>query len=144
VTVPTITYCTSSGNDYSYEWISNVQVGLLNNSSGASGYSDFTSITTNLTAGNSVNVTLTPDFSSSTYTEYWKIWIDYNQDGDFSDSGEEVFSGSGSSVVTGSFTVPSSASGTTRMRITMNYNSSVSPCGTFTYGEVEDYTVNIQ
>jgi hypothetical protein len=92
-----------------------------------------------------VSVSLTPGFTGSSYTEYWKIWIDYNKDGDFADSGEEVFSKSGSSAVTGSFTVPTSASsGSTRMRVIMKYSSAATACGTFTYGEVEDYTVNIQ
>jgi hypothetical protein len=125
--------------------VARVQVADIDNSSGAQGYSDFTSITGNLTRGNSASVVLTPGFASSSYTEYWKIWIDYNQDGDFEDSGEEVFSDSGSSAVSGSFTVSSSAStGDTRMRIIMKYSSAADSCGTFTYGEVEDYTVNIQ
>lgn len=137
-------YCTSSGNDFSYEWVAGVEVGSLNNTSGAAGYTDFTSQTANLTAGSSVNVSLTPGFSSSTYTEHWRIWIDYNEDGDFDDSGEEVFADSGSSAVSGSFTVPSSADGvTTRMRVTMRYNAAPSSCGSFDYGEVEDYTVSI-
>jgi PKD repeat protein len=138
-------YCTSSGNSQGYEWIAGVQVGGLNNPSGASGYTDFTSLTANMTKGASVSVALTPGFASSSYTEYWKIWIDYNKDGDFDDAGEEVFSGSGSSVVSGSFTVPTSASsGTTRMRVSMRYGGTPPSCGTFTYGEVEDYTANIQ
>ncbi|NIM17349.1 MAG: PKD domain-containing protein [Candidatus Aminicenantes bacterium] len=143
VTDPVIQYCTSSGNNYSYEWIAGVQVGDLNNTSGASGYSDFTSMTANLSAGASVNVTLTPGFSGDSYTEYWRIWIDYNIDGDFDDAGEQVFSGSGSSTVTGSFTVPTDAEGVTRMRVSMRYQSYPPACGTFDYGEVEDYTVDI-
>lgn len=146
VTAGAITYCAASGNNQNYEWIARVQVGGIDNSTGAgSGYSDFTSTSTNITRGNSVSVTLTPGFASSSYTEYWKVFIDYNQDGDFSDSGEEVFSSSGSSTVSGSFTVASGAlTGNTRMRVVMDYNSPAEACGTFTYGEVEDYTVNIQ
>jgi PKD repeat protein len=141
----TVTYCTSSGSNQNYEWIAGVALSNINNSSSASGYTDFTNLVANLTKGASVSFTLTPGFASSSYTEYWKIWIDLNKDGDFSDSGEEVFSGSGSSVVTGSFTVPTSAiTGNTRMRVTMQYNSAPSSCGSFTYGEVEDYTVNLQ
>jgi PKD repeat protein len=144
VTDQVITYCSSQGDDYSYEWIAGVEVGSLNNTSGAAGYTDFTSQTANLTAGGNVSVALTPGFAGSTYSEYWKIWIDYNQDGDFTDSGEEVFSSNGTSAVSGSFTVPSSANGiTTRMRVTMKYNATPTSCETFSYGEVEDYTVTI-
>jgi hypothetical protein len=142
----TPTYCTSSASNQGYEWIAGVQVGGINRTSGASSYSDYTGTSTNITRGNSVSVTLTPGFASGSYNEYWEIYIDYNQDGDFSDSGEKVFTGYGSGNVTGSFTVSSSATtGSTRMRVNMQYNSYLNnSCGTFTYGEVEDYTVNIQ
>jgi PKD repeat protein len=138
-----VTYCTSSGNNQNYEYIAGVQVANLNNSSGASAYSNFTGMTADLTAGGNAGVSLTPGFVGSSYTEWWKIWIDYNIDGDFEDSGEEVFSGSGSSTVSGSFNVPSGASGETRMRVSMSYSTYPPYCGTFTYGEVEDYTVDI-
>jgi PKD repeat protein len=143
VQVAPLNYCTTQGNDYSYEWIANVQVSDINNSSGASGYTDFTSIEGDLDEGATINVSCSPGFSGSTYTEYWKIYIDYNIDGDFEDSGEEVFYSIGSSTVTGSFVVPSGVSGQTRMRVSMKYNSAQTPCETFTYGEVEDYTVNL-
>jgi len=125
------------------EWIAGVTVGTMNNTSGSAGYTDFTSINCNLTGGNSVNVSLTPGFSGSTYTEYWKIWIDYNGDHDFVDTGEEEFSGSGTSVVTGSFTVNTGINITTRMRVSMKYNAAPTSCETFSYGEVEDYTAVI-
>ncbi|MGD2085906.1 MAG: PKD domain-containing protein, partial [Candidatus Aminicenantes bacterium] len=137
-------YCTSSGNSQSYEYIAGVAVADLNNSSGASGYTDFTNYTANMTQGDTVSVSLTPGFVSSSYTEYWKIWIDYNGDHDFEDTGEEVFSGSGSSTVTGSFDVPTAAPlGDTRMRVSMSYSTYPPICGTFSYGEVEDYNANI-
>ncbi len=145
VEVPTVTYCTSSGDDQGYEWIAGVQAGSIDNASGATGYSDFTAQSANLTKGASVSITLTPGFDGDSYDEYWKIWIDLNQDGDFDDAGEEVYSGSSSSAISDSFTVPASAvNGNTRMRISMQYDSYPSSCGTFNYGEVEDYTVNIQ
>jgi len=98
-----------------------------------------------MTSGSSVSVSLTPTFTGSTYTEYWKIWIDYNRDGDFADTGENVFTKSGSAVVTGSFTASATASkGTARMRVSMRSGSNPSYCGSFTYGEVEDYTAKIQ
>jgi Zn-dependent metalloprotease len=144
ITVSVKPYCTSQGNTYSMEWIARVQVDAMDNASGAAGNADFTSITCDLTGGSTVNVILTPGFSGTAYSEYWRIWIDYNDDHDFEDAGEEVFSGSGSSVVTGSFTVPGSAIiGNTRMRVSMSYGTYPPMCGSFTYGEVEDYTANI-
>ena len=139
------TYCTSAATNLSFAWISSVEFGDFYNTSGSSGYSDFTSQTVNMTRGSTVNLALTANHGGDTFTGYWRIWIDYNQDGDFDDGNEQVFSGSGSSTVIGSFTVPYlDGTGNTRMRIVMQHGSyRTSACGTFTYGEVEDYTVNL-
>ena len=89
-------------------------------------------------------MTLTPGFASSSYNEYWRIWVDLNKDGDFDDAGEMLFEGSGSGAVTGAFTVPTdAAAGSTRMRVSMRYGGNPGTCGSFTYGEVEDYTLQI-
>ncbi len=137
------TYCESKGNDFSYEWISEVQVGAYSNSSNGAAYTDFTSENITLEAGSAVSISLTPGFGSSSYNEYWKIWIDYNNDKDFDDAGELAFDpGSmSSSTVTGTMNILSTATGTTRMRVSMKYNAAQTACETFTYGEVEDYTV---
>ncbi|MCX6584743.1 MAG: C25 family cysteine peptidase, partial [Candidatus Aminicenantes bacterium] len=143
ITVSTVPYCASQGATYTDEWIARVQVGSLDNSSGAAGYTDLTSINTNLTGGNNASVTLTPGFGGSSYTEYWKIWIDYNGDHDFVDTGEEEFSASGTSAVSGSFAVNTGVNITTRMRVSMKYNAAPTSCEAFSYGEVEDYTATI-
>ena len=135
-----VNYCTAASTNINYEWIAGVTVGSFNNTSSGTYYSDFTSMTCTLAPGGNAGVSLTPGFAGSTYNEYWKIFIDYNVDGDFDDTGETVFSGSGSSTVSGSFTVPAGLTGTTRMRVVMNYSAAPTPCGSFTYGEVEDYT----
>ncbi len=141
----TLGYCNSAGGNSSYEWISNVTVGSFSNNSGAAGYTDFTGQTVNVTAGTSESISLTPGFSGTVYQEYWKIWIDYNADGDFDDAGELAFDpGSMSSAtVTGSVAIPSSASGVTRMRVSMKWNAAQTACESFSYGEVEDYTIDI-
>jgi hypothetical protein len=142
---PPVGYCHAYGKNQGYEWISQVQVGgSLSHSSLASAYSDFSNQTATVTAGASVSVTLTPGYSDHTYSQHWRIWIDYNGDGDFSDTGEEVLSISGASAVSGSFTIASGTSGDRRMRVSMRYDESPSACGAATYGEVEDYTVSIQ
>lgn len=145
ITVSAASYCASKGNSQASEWMSRVRVANLDNSSGASQYTNFTSKTANLTRGSSASVTLNASYSGTVYTEYWRIWIDYNRDGDFLDSGEQALSKSGKTSVTGSFTPPASAlSGVTRMRVSMKYSSAPTSCQTFSYGEVEDYSVNIQ
>lgn len=139
-----ITYCASQGNNSSYEWIAGVSVGEFSNSSSAAGYTDFTALTISLTAGNSYSISLTPGFSGSSYNEYWRIWIDYNGNGSFDDSGELVFDPGSLSktTVSGTINIPSTASGTKRMRVSMKYNAAPTSCESFSYGEVEDYTVS--
>ncbi|TAJ13855.1 T9SS C-terminal target domain-containing protein [Marinilabiliaceae bacterium JC017] len=140
---PSIVYCDSQGNDSSYEWIAGVTVGNYTKNSGAAGYTDNTSEQIALQAGNNYGVTLTPGFKSSSYDEFWHIWIDLNANGSFDDAGELLYSGNGNAAVSGSMTIPSTASGETRMRVSMRYNNAPASCGSFDYGEVEDYTVNI-
>jgi len=137
------TYCSSLGSNFSYEWISKVVIGTFTNSSTAAGYTDFTSKVITLTAGTSYSVSLTPGFASTAYNEYWKIWIDYNGDKDFDDANELAFDGGSltSTTETGTLNVLSTATGTTRMRVSMKYNAAQTSCETFSYGEVEDYTV---
>jgi PKD repeat protein len=143
INVSEIPYCTTQGTTYSMEWIARVIVGTMDNSSGAAGYTDFTNITCNLTGGTTPSVTLTPGFSGGVWSEYWKIWIDYNGDHDFLDTGEEEFSGYGTTTVSGSFTVNPGIDRVTRMRVSMKYASYPTSCETFSYGEVEDYTANV-
>jgi len=140
-----ISYCASKGSNSSYEWISNVTLGSFSNNSGAAGYTNYTGLTVNVTAGQTYNISLTPGFASTTYNEYWKIWIDYNEDGDFTDAGELAYDqgGMSKSTVTGSISIAGTASGNKRMRVSMKYNGAQTSCETFSYGEVEDYTIAI-
>ncbi len=142
-----LAYCSSKGNSVSDEYIQKVQLNTISNTSdGGNGYSNFTSISTDLTIGQSYTITITPKWTGTVYDEGYAVWIDYNHDGDFEDSGELVFSKAASkdTPVSGTFTVPSSASQeTTRMRVSMKYNGIPTACEAFDYGEVEDYTVNL-
>lgn len=142
---PPPAYCASQGNDASFEWIAQFVMGGFTNNSGSAGYSNFTGLTVSANQGSSYSVSISPGFSSSTYNEYYKIWIDFNQDLDFTDAGEEVFSaGPSTTTVTGTVTIPSGVlTGNTRMRVSMKYNAFQTSCEIFAYGEVEDYTINI-
>ncbi|WP_062057130.1 M4 family metallopeptidase [Aquimarina longa] len=141
-------YCASNGKSTSDEYISKVALGTISKTSaaGSGGYSDFTAESTKLTKGNSNTITVTPKWTGTTYDEGYAVWIDYNQDGDFADTGELVWSKAASKTtpISGSFTVPSSAkNGKTRMRVSMKYNGIPTSCESFSYGEVEDYSVDI-
>jgi Zn-dependent metalloprotease len=144
----TATYCASNGSNQGYEWIDLVQLGSINRTSSkeTGGYYNGTATSTSLAAGAAATIYFSAGFTSTAYTEYWKVYIDYNKNGVFTDAGELVVSGSSSSAATlsGTFTVPATAkSGATRVRVLMSDNSATTSCGSFSYGETEDYTVNI-
>lgn len=144
----TVTYCSATATNTADERIGNVKFGTINNTStGTAGYENFTSVSTNVTRGTANAISITPVWTSTKYNEAYAVYIDYNKDGDFSDSGELAWTKAGSQTnpVTGSITIPSTAIlGSTRMRVMMQYNSvPSSSCGSYTYGQVEDYTLNI-
>ena len=142
-----LNYCNSASTNVNDEYISRVQLNTIDNSSGAQFYSDFTSQSTTLTKDSQYTITVTPTWTGTVYNEGYSVWIDYNRDGDFADSGEQVWTQSATQTtpVSGSFTIPSGAvENSTRMRVSMKYNGIPTSCETFTYGEVEDYTVIIQ
>lgn len=143
--IPTVVYCNSNGSNATKEWIDFIQLGSIVRTSGSEpgGYNN-TGLTANLVRGNAYTLTFSTGFSSTIRKEYWRIYIDYNGDGDFTDAGESVLNTSqtGSGNFTGVFTVPATASlTTTRMRVKMSRNSISSSCGSFSSGEVEDYTI---
>lgn len=130
------------------DYINGVSVNTIHNlDNGAgdgSGYSDFTGFTTELVAGSSYDFFVdNTDF----FTEYYRVYIDYNQDEVFS-STEEItttFTLSAGASTTFSFTVPVDiTAGPTRLRIRCVYGTAdFDACSTETYGEAEDYTVEL-
>jgi hypothetical protein len=145
--VSALTYCTSVGTTTTDEKIGKVVFGTISNTStGTTGYENFTSLSTNMVRGTANTITITPKWTSTVYSEGYAVFIDYNQNGVFTDAGETVFTKATSTATTatGSITIPTTATlGSTRMRVSMKYNGTPTSCETFSYGQVEDYTVNI-
>ncbi|APD05971.1 neutral protease [Flavobacteriaceae bacterium UJ101] len=142
-----VNYCLSKGTSVADEFIQKVEIGDISHTSdGGNGYSDHTSVSTDVLKSQTYTITITPKWSGDAYEEAYGVWVDYNADGDFEDLGEEVFSKeiSTDTPIVGTFTIPGSATtGETRMRIAMKYGELPTPCEVFDYGEVEDYTLNI-
>jgi len=146
-TATTLTYCTATATNTVDERIGKVVFGTISNTStGTAGYENFTALSTNAVRGTANTITITPTWTSTVYSEGYAVFIDYNQNGLFTDAGETVWTKAASTTtpVTGTFTIPTTALlGSTRMRVAMKYNAIPAACGSYTYGQVEDYTVNI-
>ena len=156
-------YCTSAATSTFDEEILNVTLNTLNNSSTcgvaapgpgstASMYSNYTTLTpTILSPGVVYPLSVEIGTCNGSYTNCNKVWIDFNQNGLFTDAGENVYTSPASSVgphfEIGNITIPSGAiSGNTLMRV-VNVETwdpvNINPCGTYSWGETEDYLVNI-
>jgi PKD repeat protein len=136
--------CASTSNNASMEWISNVTFNTINNTSaGALGYQDFTSISTEVQRGSVYPLSITCN-ETGTWTEHIWAFADWNHDCDFTDTGESYDLGqvSAPGTLTINVTVPNDAAyGSARFRATLKYNGDPTSCETFSYGQVEDYTV---
>ena len=154
--------CASSTNNCgSFGAITNVNItGLttLNNSSGcattSTAYSDFTSSVSPvyLASPSTDAFTVTRAFGDNS-AYYVAIWIDLSNDGLFTDAADAVyqtaagFPVASGTPVTGNIVIPSGvAPGLHRMRVRNIYYTAASydPCTTaYSYGEAEDYLINI-
>ncbi len=146
-------YPASFGDDVDFEWIRNVQIGSINNPStnadadgNGVGYDDFTTQTAVLIPGSTYTLNVDVDYDPD---DYLKAWVDWNDDGDFLDVGEEYFLNNGNAITASgiysvSITVPTSATGVnTRLRVSLKWDSQSSSDENFAYGEVEDYSIYI-
>jgi hypothetical protein len=126
-------------------------MGDFSYSSGESLYSDFTGELISLTPGESYPLAVNLGGSATWYKNWYSVWIDFNRDGDFDDSGEQVYQGleNRQEDTNGTISIPSDVGlVTTRMRVTVKWRTMYAapapePCEIFHQGEVEDYTVSI-
>ena len=162
-TLPT-GYCASNATSTFDEEILNVTFGTLNSSStcattGGPGsvqsqYSNYTTTVAapNIIAGNSYPLSIQIGTCNGNYSNSTKVFIDLNRDGDFVDVGENVYTSPGAFVgphlETATIIIPTTGivPGLTRMRV-VNVETSpalINACGTYTWGETEDYSINLQ
>ncbi len=139
-------YCpaTTSNED---EFISNVSFGEINNSSTwQGGVADYTDQSTDLEVGASENIVVTN--GNAWASDRVTVWVDWDSDFEFETATNEEFVlinvGGTGQTFTGSITAPQGTqSGEKRMRVRMTYSSAPAPCNSSSYGEVEDYTINV-
>jgi len=149
INVITCVYCPAVGDNGTEEWISNVTFNTIDNSSVAgTGYTDYTSISTEVDAGSTHDVSISCGSTGNWDENYW-VYFDWNQDCDFDDPGESYDLGgaTGPGTLTTSVLVPADAvPGSVRMRAFLKYNADPSSAceNGFSFGEVEDYTVIVE
>ncbi len=159
-------YCTSSASSTFDEEIFNVTFAGINNTTNCSslgGPGSVTSLYNNYTnvpsppigvvaQALSYPISLDLNTCNGNYVNMAKVFIDWNRNGDFSDPGEEAFvspSANGPHFETGIISVPSTNladTGLTLMRIVhveTSFAPSITPCGTYTWGETEDYLIRV-
>ncbi|MFM2388081.1 MAG: hypothetical protein RL660_2838, partial [Bacteroidota bacterium] len=151
----TAPYCLWSPDPTYGDFVANVTLGSINNTTtypSAGGYTLFSpspTTTTTLTATSTYTISMK---AGTFFNNCIAAWIDFDKDGVFASSEKIAQSGylPPNGIYTVTFTVPSGAiNGNTRMRVAEEYgNLNVSPC-TNLYnppsglGEVEDYTVTM-
>lgn len=135
------------------DFVDGVQLGSIDNtgSGGVAGptYNDYTAQSTDLTRGDEYTLTIT---SGEYVTDILGAWIDFNVN-DVFEVGEllgEAQTSAPFENVDLTFTVPNDASlGTTLLRVRCVFPddlepTNADPCFNFTWGETEDYSVNIE
>lgn len=159
-------YCNSFPTNNTFDDIFNVTFGGLNNSSDCSTappsgnstqnvFSDYSTTIAPPTIYQGLQYSFSSSISSCTVgnltTTGLAAYVDYNRDGDFADAGEKVYTSAVSltspGIFSGIVTVPGAiSSGITKLRVIANQGNSgagITPCGSFNWGEVEDYALNL-
>ncbi len=141
----------SSGTKIDSLSISNVQ---NKNVAGCTTYSDFTGLKVNLQGNQKVPLYVSlGSCDATTNPRVVKVYIDYKNDGTFTDPGDLVATSpvlpGGTASWSTTFTTPGNlvVGNTTRMRIVAEETSDtalVKPCGLYGNGETQDYAVVIQ
>ena len=157
----TLNYGASNATSTLDEEILRVSVGTMNNVSacgqtaGGAGslsnrYGNYSGIVAapQLAQGSLVPWLVQAGTCNGWYGTSLRIYVDWNQDGLFTGANELMVNIANGSVIngnnTGNFTVPAAANiGFTRMRIILIEGTQVGPTGTYSWGETEDYCVQV-
>ncbi len=140
-----VEYCIPAPTSVDGTGITNVSFGTINNTTGAEtgNFGDYTAQVTDVVSTLNVPVNITFDTG---FTYDTKIWVDWNDDMDFNDVGEEVYSGTSlatqPTTLAASFLV-SGPLGQHRLRIGGVDAGPPTPCWTGSFGTFEDYTINV-
>ena len=138
------------------DFIDGVIVGTINNSvsgTGSSPYSDLTHAGPNYITSMTPNVNIPVIITAGTHVSdedhpiYYSVWVDLDQSGTFAFTERMILAAAffPNEVIPANLIIPTGTpNGYTRMRVMCTYDT-IPPnaCGTYGYGETEDYTVVI-
>ncbi|MDX2047528.1 MAG: S8 family serine peptidase [Chitinophagaceae bacterium] len=147
-------YCASSATSNAGARIDSVSFGSLQkaNPAGCTVYTDYKSFTANIETNSTVPLFVkTGSCDATNVTRVVKAFIDFNNDGDFTDAGEKIApSGliNGNGTFTTNATIPPglTTGNYAILRIVLqetNDSAIVTPCGTYTRGETQDYRIQV-
>ncbi|TDX92774.1 putative secreted protein (Por secretion system target) [Chryseobacterium daecheongense] len=143
---PQYTYGCDDGDQIDSFEIPSASFSHLNTGCSTNAYGDYTTQTISMNAGLNYPFSVTHNYGSQNI----RIWIDFNNDGNFDDSAPELVASAsssninGSDITNGAIILPATATtGVHRMRVGDRYSSQPIPCNADGYGEVHDYMVNI-
>lgn len=140
--------CTSGDyiNSVTFNTISNIGTGCTSPS--ANNYQNYTAISTNVQQNTTYTISVQP---GPTWGQYFVVYFDFNDNGVFTDPGEYFNIGyaAGGATISAPILIPNGIpGGPTTMRVLCRYSTGVltaaDACATgLSFGECEDYTVNI-
>ncbi len=144
-----LVYCNAGSTNISGEHIRRVTVGDIDVTSvkGVNGYEDHTDNIVELSLGESILISV--ENASPHSTDALLMWADWNQDADFDDADEFIYTSGALGITTymTTITVPLDAKlGLARLRIRLHdtsFGPNEKPCGNSNLGEVEDYNIRV-
>ena len=143
-------YCSAYAYNSKFQYTANVTVNGVSFESGAAGYTNHTATVVPIGYGdNTISFRQGATGSMTSYNAEWKVYIDMNQDGTFAeDEIENVvywINADTSNAIERPFTIPTTAlAGKTRMRVVQSYENITTSCGQISWGEIEDFTLEIK
>lgn len=145
-------YCASGSLDTNGGIIDQFNLNTINNilQNTCRSYSDFKSLSTNLEPGRSYPFSINTGSCGNNTNTIAKVFIDWNSDGDFTDSNETIAESqilSGADTFSGTIAVPLNVvtGNSSLLRIVLQETSSasqISSCGIYSKGETQDYLLN--
>ena len=136
------------------EPITNVTFAGINNTTpaaiGGPAHQNFTAIVGNVVLGQSYPISVQGN-TDGNFTTHVRVFIDFNNNGVFTDAGETFTvgtivnsTGTDGKVATSTIAIPLTSNiGQIRMRVHKRFSVAGTPCNTTGFGEAEDYTLNI-